>query len=1489
MAKCYIFSIFLFHFALKVTTSNYTENQFASKNGGFIFSMPRVVVSGRNHTVCISLHDIIVPSKCYVEVKQKSEFHSVTSILNSENSCFELFIPKTTLQEPHLINVKVQVKTNGYVYSAHNLDPILVYPNKWTKTFIDTDREVYKPGDKIKFRILVVDDKLLPINIKIPKISISNPLDVTVAVWEDVNLENGLVSLEYEMVDESLVGKWKIESFGEIKHFEVSKYTLPRFKVNLRSPEKIYHETESFSIYVCGQYSYGQAVKGLAFIKITHSHGSFKPINRLKGMENGCGEFVIPVNDLNLTNIANRLPSEDKMSLHVSATVTEKGTNKIEVIFKTISIYFQPYTMKFVGESIFQPGLPYHGKLKFTEVNGNLTKEVVEICYNIAIKKSWNYVNSEQCSNFTLNQDNELNFQVLPMTRNVIHINFYARSINHTNIEDSFLVIRLFSTSNNYIQLNQNILEMEGDDCRADQEFRVTFTADQFKEGEYVTFYYMIKSGSHIYKLQKIYHRVNRAIPKYFDELKNIMGSKHRFSKLGTHTDNFTVKFKLDKGITSTYQFLVYYVSKTGETIAASKVIPVEPCLMKITASWNQKQVVPGATAQLNIKTSSQSLCSISAIDKSSTFLDSNNQLSTLGLALKSFYPEDRGFLNTTRKICVVRERQRKHSQKTWNSKREKRHVYQFSEDYDSFDIFNNFGSVVITNLKIVTKSCYQGPLLTNTNRVQFLTQQYESDNEDQVIAIRWYFPETWLWELVPVSNTVQLKRHLPHSITSYVTKILCVSETEGVGISNELEIVTFQSIFVEVLTPYTVKREESFYVYVHVSNYRSHAIPIRINILLSKGLDRDDKGTKLSSSSCVSPNDTFSYKLKVTASMLGLVNVSVLAETDEQFPLHCGPETVLFKRDSEVKSILVEAEGFRMRKTKSALLCSSETSSVNNNVSWYHIVPSKIVPGTYKSHISLNGDILGKTIDNLDDLLDMPTGCGEQIMATMAPNLYVLQYLNATNTLKRAMKQKILRNLKIGYQRILNYVHEDGSFSAFGYYDPMGSMFLTTFVVKILAQAREYIYVDQHVINKAVTWILNNQLENGCFNTMLHVFQDMGGTSKENSTASLTSYVIISLLEAKIDVSEKVLTNAKYCIRSQNNPDKYSLALNCYAIFKMKWYGEANKLLRRLLAVSEQHQNMLWWSNKGSNTSSATDIETTSYALMSLLYQNSSEHWAHALAVVRWLSTKLGPKGSFVTTQDTVVALEALSRYLRLVESKHLNLVIYMEKPEGNHNLTITNSDMLKTRRISMKEKNGTISVKVTGTGCVLIQVIQSFNLKIVPKNEAFKFALEVSPVSTINKCSITSLSPCISYNAPDGPSNMAVMEISLPTGYRADRSTLYQLTEDRNVSRIEMFEEKDDKVNFYFTKLDKHLVCFTFNINENYLIEERKNSLVKVYDYYNPEYEIQQFYNISEECKRVGEESKNLQITNPEIVQDFMITSTEKSSGNITSSPLK
>lgn len=70
--------------------------------------------------------------------------------------------------------------------------------------------------------------------------------------------------------------------------------------------------------------------------------------------------------------------------------------------------------------------------------------------------------------------------------------------------------------------------------------------------------------------------------------------------------------------------------------------------------------------------------------------------------------------------------------------------------------------------------------------------------------------------------------------------------------------------------------------------------------------------------------------------------------------------------------------------------------------------------------------------------------------------------------------------------------MHKDGSFSAFGYHDDSGSMFLTAFVVGTLYQAKSHIYVDRNVLDRAVAWILQHQLENGCFATVSHVFHDM-------------------------------------------------------------------------------------------------------------------------------------------------------------------------------------------------------------------------------------------------------------------------------------------------------------------------------------------------------------------------------------------------------------
>ncbi|KAJ8938254.1 hypothetical protein NQ318_001787, partial [Aromia moschata] len=152
-------------------------------------------------------------------------------------------------------------------------------------------------------------------------------------------------------------------------------------------------------------------------------------------------------------------------------------------------------------------------------------------------------------------------------------------------------------------------------------KFGVYYTTDRLNANETTTFYYMIKSQNRIYKLRKINHVVRKHSQDLFNDLTNIVGNKHKFTKTSTLIDSFIVKFRLDKRIRIKYQLLVYYITSSGETVAITRNVEVPPCLLKVDAKWVQKQMVPGSTATLNIKSAAHSLCSISTVDKATKFL----------------------------------------------------------------------------------------------------------------------------------------------------------------------------------------------------------------------------------------------------------------------------------------------------------------------------------------------------------------------------------------------------------------------------------------------------------------------------------------------------------------------------------------------------------------------------------------------------------------------------------------------------------------------------------------------------------------------------------------------------------------------------------------------------------------------------------------------------------------------------------------------------
>ncbi|MEQ2270503.1 Alpha-2-macroglobulin, partial [Xenotaenia resolanae] len=119
------------------------------------------------------------------------------------------------------------------------------------------------------------------------------------------------------------------------------------------------------------------------------------------------------------------------------------------------------------------------------------------------------------------------------------------------------------------------------------------------------------------------------------------------------------------------------------------------------------------------------------------------------------------------------------------------------------------------------------------------------------------------------------------------------------------------------------------------------------------------------------------------------------------------------------------------------ALLCPAN-GPVEKKISL--ILPKTFVAGSAKASISVLGDIMGRALQNLDKLLAMPYGCGEQNMLLFAPNIFILNYLKSSGQLTDAILEKAKRFLESGYQRQLNYKHDDGSYSAFGNSDPSGN-----------------------------------------------------------------------------------------------------------------------------------------------------------------------------------------------------------------------------------------------------------------------------------------------------------------------------------------------------------------------------------------------------------------------------------------------------------------
>jgi len=83
-------------------------------------------------------------------------------------------------------------------------------------------------------------------------------------------------------------------------------------------------------------------------------------------------------------------------------------------------------------------------------------------------------------------------------------------------------------------------------------------------------------------------------------------------------------------------------------------------------------------------------------------------------------------------------------------------------------------------------------------------------------------------------------------------------------------------------------------------------------------------------------------------------------------------------------------------------------------------VVSYKRVSEVFQQAIFASGNLLGPVVNTtieggLEKFFRQPTGCGEQTMIRLAPNVYVLEYLMNTNQLSGANEESAYRFIQSG------------------------------------------------------------------------------------------------------------------------------------------------------------------------------------------------------------------------------------------------------------------------------------------------------------------------------------------------------------------------------------------------------------------------------------------------------------------------------------------
>ncbi|KAL3843041.1 hypothetical protein ACJMK2_020998 [Sinanodonta woodiana] len=1303
-----------------------------------------------------------------------------------------------------------QLEVNGTGDIVFNASKYVYCLDKYMSIFIQTDKALYKPGQLVQYRVFAVDPGLKPKSV-ILNIEIFDSKGNKLSETNDVQNIFGTAG-SFQLSDISVQGSWRITAkvkgtqIHESHYFEVEEYIIPKFEVTVLLQSYGTPDMSSLSGMVRARYTFGKPVQGVCLLRVERKYPrSFYDPAAIHTAFNfhGEGSFSIPM------SVVKRLSRDfERASFRVIANVTETLTGITEsgdasIIFhserrmtypETVDVEFAPY----MKES-FKPGFPYHVAIKVTEQYG---RPLINPNESLKIEVTYFTKTAVSSNNTDINIDPEF---VGPFPHGEV---IFVANKHYTPSPDGFVTFDMDIPD--YVFTASILAEFAGRKVYKDI-IRFQSPSSTYLNVELLT--KSVEIGNNA-----VFSFTGNKNP---EEVTYMILSKSFVSSTGKLTvlqsgvaQTFTVLITSDMAPTA--RILVYYVTSDGEIVADGLYFTVKEMFQnKVEITFSKTRSQPGENVKVQLKADPDSLISVLAVDKSVLLLGTGHDITEKRVLAD---------LGSYEYAEIFFER-------GWGIL----HTWPIPAD-DASDIFNQAGFAVSTNGNLHKFDLWSsnGRVIADVfDEIPYSVMDLSQENENFVGTsqrVRKLFPESMIFTNITAdaNGRAQITLNVSDTLTEWVASAFALNVNSGLGIAvMTANLTVFRKLFVNLHLPYSVVRGEEVVIQATVLNYYDSDEYVLVTLNGSNdfvSIAIDGTGTHIVSTGdmvqCVQvkSNESKVVFFRIRPNSIGYIKLHVRADSR-------------VASDALMTPLLVKADGEPTKHNRPVLISPPKNEWFTHKIKIRY--PTNVVEGSQSVRLTLIGDILGPSMEKVEDFIQFPSG--EQSMLKFAYSLYAAKYLTKTKRLPDNSKtlENIRLTLRTGYQREMVYQRSDGSFSDFGDADESESTWLTAFVGKSFAQASDLIFIDPKVITDLVKHLLKQQSDDGLFTEKGIVHHVAIQEGPAESRLSLSTYIFIALKEIQAQnismdendlksLNKAISTAAKALAYSEKTlATEYEMAIVAYALSLTKKYtANATSILKTLLQSP-------YVSNKGGlrhwkNDSQSLQIKIAAYALLAYTELNDIEN---GLPVLKWLIRKRNPYGGFVSTQDTLIAFQSLASFAALTYSPDVDILVTLRVGNAMEDIILNSvgKNVLTLREFPVTTDS--ISVMATGTGMGLLEVGISYNFWGDSKSKSFTLTLQTSE-EMLNSFILTA---CTSWTEA-GYSGMVLLDIGVPSGFAADKSSVLMLSE------IKRIDESARRLVVYFDQVTSKKICVGVTLRRVSLVAMVKAATVRVYSYYHP-----------------------------------------------------